>query len=242
MFAVDASPSPHARPADMRALLIEDDPEQARFTLKVLREAGFVADHAPNGRDGLFLAVSEPYDVIVVDRLLPQMDGLAVITALRAAGNATPVMVLSALGAVDDRVRGLKAGGDDYLVKPYAVAELLARLEALARRRQAPQSAESPTLTVEDLVLDRLTRRVQRGGQPIELKPQEYRLLEYLMRHAGQVVTRSMLLEGVWDYHFDPQTNVVDVHISRLRAKLESPGKPTLIHTVRGAGYRLGRA
>ncbi|MEC8848582.1 MAG: response regulator transcription factor [Pseudomonadota bacterium] len=225
----------------MRLLLIEDDAEQARFAVKGLRESGHTVDHAASGRDGLFMAVSEPYDLLIVDRLLPHMDGLTVITTLRASGNTTPVIILSALGQVDDRVRGLKAGGDDYLVKPYARAELLARIDALLRRaRDAGTLASETRLVVEDLELDRLSRAITRAGQAIELKPQEYRLLEYLMQHAGQVVTRTMLLEGVWDYHFDPQTNVIDVHISRLRAKLEPPGSTPLIHTVRGAGYRLG--
>jgi two-component system, OmpR family, response regulator len=225
----------------MRLLLIEDDAEQARFAVKGLRESGHAVDHAASGRDGLFMAVSEPYDLLIVDRLLPHMDGLTVITTLRASGNTTPVIILSALGQVDDRVRGLKAGGDDYLVKPYALAELLARIDALLRRaRDAGTLASETRLVVEDLELDRLSRAITRAGQAIELKPQEYRLLEYLMQHAGQVVTRTMLLEGVWDYHFDPQTNVIDVHISRLRAKLEPPGSTPLIHTVRGAGYRLG--
>lgn len=232
---------PPVTESGMRLLLIEDDAEQARFAVKGLRESGHTVDHAASGRDGLFMAVSEPYDLLIVDRLLPHMDGLTVITTLRASGNTTPVIILSALGQVDDRVRGLKAGGDDYLVKPYALAELLARIDALLRRaRDAGTLASETRLVVEDLELDRLSRAITRAGQAIELKPQEYRLLEYLMQHAGQVVTRTMLLEGVWDYHFDPQTNVIDVHVSRLRAKLEPPGSTPLIHTVRGAGYRLG--
>tara|TARA_R110000851_G_scaffold24436_6_gene70676 strand:+ start:248 stop:982 length:735 start_codon:yes stop_codon:yes gene_type:complete len=234
---------PPVTESGMRLLLIEDDAEQARFAVKGLRESGHTVDHAASGRDGLFMAVSEPYDLLIVDRLLPHMDGLTVITTLRTSGNTTPVIILSALGQVDDRVRGLKAGGDDYLVKPYALAELLARIDALLRRaRDAGTLASETRLVVEDLELDRLSRAITRAGQAIELKPQEYRLLEYLMQHAGQVVTRTMLLEGVWDYHFDPQTNVIDVHISRLRAKLEPPGSTPLIHTVRGAGYRLGGA
>jgi|TARA_R110000822_G_scaffold32743_10_gene93787 two-component system, OmpR family, response regulator len=234
---------PPVTESGMRLLLIEDDAEQARFAVKGLRESGHTVDHAASGRDGLFMAVSEPYDLLIVDRLLPHMDGLTVITTLRTSGNTTPVIILSALGQVDDRVRGLKAGGDDYLVKPYALAELLARIDALLRRaRDAGTLASETRLVVEDLELDRLSRAITRAGQAIELKPQEYRLLEYLMQHAGQVVTRTMLLEGVWDYHFDPQTNVIDVHISRLRAKLEPPGSTPLIHTIRGAGYRLGGA
>ncbi len=225
----------------MRLLLIEDDAEQARFALKALREAGHVVDHAADGREGLYLALSEGYDLCVVDRMLPGMDGLAIVAAMRAAEKRTPVIILSALGQVDDRVRGLKAGGDDYLVKPYALAELLARIEALLRRVRDDGQTDT-RLQVGDLEMDRLARTVHRGNRTVDLKPLEYRLLEYLMQHAGQVVTRTMLLEGVWDYHFDPQTNVIDVHISRLRAKLELSGEMPLIHTVRGAGYRISAA
>jgi two-component system, OmpR family, response regulator len=239
MQGTEAVP-PWTRPgafSTMRILLIEDDAEQAQFVMRGLREDGHTVDHAANGRDGLFMAVSENYELLIVDRMLPQMDGLAVITALRAAGKQTPVIVLSALGQLDDRVRGLKAGGDDYIVKPFAFVELLARIEAVTRRTAV--GMESAQLKVGDLELDRLTRVVRRGGRAIDLKPQEFKLLEYLMRHAGQVVTRTMLLEGVWDYHFDPQTNVIDVQISRLRSKVEADGAPALIHTVRGAGYCL---
>lgn len=232
-----SSVDPHLASAGMRILLIEDDAEQARFAVKGLTEAGHRVDHAANGRDGLFMAVSEPYDLLIVDRMLPKMEGLDVISTLRNTGKQTPAIILSALGQVDDRVRGLRAGGDDYLVKPYSFVELLARIEAVARRPSG--SIEDTVLRVGDLVLNRLARTVSRNGQPIDLKPQEFRLLEYLMRHVGQIVTRTMLLEGVWDYHFDPQTNVIDVHISRLRNRLEGPGMPPLIHTVRGAGYRL---
>lgn len=221
----------------MRILLIEDDAEQAEYVVKGLREHGHAVDHAATGRDGLFMAVSEQYELLIVDRMLPQMDGLAVITALRAAGKRTPVVILSALGQIDDRVQGLKSGGDDYIVKPFAFAELLARIEAVARRTTV--GMESPVLRVADLELDRMSRNARRGGKMLDLKPQEFRLLEYLMRHAGQVVTRTMLFEGVWDYHFDPQTNVIDVHISRLRGKVDLPGLAQLIHTVRGAGYTL---
>lgn len=221
----------------MRILLIEDDAEQAQYVLKGLRETGHTVDHAANGRDGLFMAVSENYDLLIVDRMLPQMDGLAVITALRASEKRTPVIILSALGQIDDRIRGLKAGGDDYIVKPFAFLELLARIEAVTRRTAVGMQAT--LLRVADLELDRLGRSARRGGRVLDLKPQEFRLLEYLMRHAGQVVTRTMLLEGVWDYHFDPQTNVIDVHISRLRAKIDASGARPLIHTVRGAGYCL---
>jgi len=223
----------------MRILLIEDDPEVAAFVAKGLRESGHVVDHAADGREGLFLASSEPYDVLVVDRLLPGTDGLTIIQTLRAAENRTPILILSALGEVDDRVKGLRAGGDDYLVKPFAFSELSARLDALVRRAQVPEATQQE-LRVEDLVMDRLTREVQRAGQKIDLKPREFRLLEYLMQHRGQVVTRTMLLEHVWDYHFDPQTNVIDVHISRLRSKIDKGFERPLLTTVRGAGYRLG--
>jgi two-component system OmpR family response regulator len=221
----------------MRILLIEDDSEAAAYMAKGLKEAGHVVDHAATGTDGLFLATSERWDAMIVDRMLPGLDGLAIIQAIRAAGNTTPVLILSALGKVDDRVKGLKAGGDDYLVKPYAFAELLARLEALGRRGTTSQP--DTRLKVEDLEMDLLARTVTRAGQTIDLQPREFRLLEYLMRHAGQVVTRTMLLEGVWDYHFDPQTNVIDVHVSRLRQKIDKPFETPLLHTVRNAGYML---
>lgn len=224
----------------MRILLIEDDQEAAAYLAKGLREAGHTADHAANGTDGLFLATTERYDVMVVDRMLPGLDGLAIIQTIRAEGNATPVLILSALGKVDDRVRGLKAGGDDYLVKPYAFAELMARVEALGRRISSNQP--DTRLKVEDLEMDLLARTVARAGRDIDLQPREFRLLEYLMRHAGQVVTRTMLLENVWEYHFDPQTNLIDVHISRLRQKVDKDFDQALIHTVRGAGYTLRAA
>ena len=222
----------------MRILVIEDDANVSGFVAKGLREAGHVVDLADNGKDGLFLATTEAYDALVLDPMLPQVDGLAVLRTMRTSGNATPVLLLSALGEVDDRVQGLRAGGDDYLTKPFAFVELLARIEALARRPRAGAAPET-LLRVADLELDLLARTVRRGGQAIELQPREFRLLEYLMRHAGQVVTRTMLLEAVWDYHFDPQTNVIDVHVSRLRAKLDRGHARPLIHTVRGAGYRL---
>jgi two-component system OmpR family response regulator len=224
----------------MRILLIEDDAEAAAYMAKGLREAGQVVDHAATGTDGLFLATSERYDVMIIDRMLPGLDGLSIIQAIRAAGNTTPVLILSALGKVEDRVRGLKAGGDDYLVKPYAFAELTARLDALARRVSASQP--DTRLKVEDLEMDLLARSVSRGGHTIDLQPREFRLLEYLMRHAGQVVTRTMLLENVWEYHFDPQTNLIDVHISRLRQKIDKDFELPLIHTVRGAGYSIRAA
>jgi two-component system OmpR family response regulator len=222
----------------MRILVVEDDKDVAGFVVKGLREAGHTVEHADNGRDGLFLAASENFDAIILDRMLPGgIDGLRLLETLRAQDNATPVVFLSALGQVDDRVKGLKAGGDDYLTKPFAFAELLARVEALTRRGKS----DGPTtrLLVGDLEMDLLSRGVKRGGQKIDLQPREFRLLEYLMRHAGQVVTRTMLLEGVWDYHFDPQTNVIDVHVSRLRQKIDKPFELPLLHTVRNAGYML---
>ena len=222
----------------MRILVVEDDKDVAGFVVKGLREAGHTVEHADNGRDGLFLAASENFDAIILDRMLPGgIDGLRLLETLRAQDNATPVVFLSALGQVDDRVKGLKAGGDDYLTKPFAFAELLARVEAPTRRGKS----DGPTtrLTVGDLEMDLLSRSVRRGVQKIDLQPREFRLLEYLMRHAGQVVTRTMLLEGVWDYHFDPQTNVIDVHVSRLRQKIDKPFELPLLHTVRNAGYML---
>jgi two-component system, OmpR family, response regulator len=220
-------------------LLIEDDTEAARFLVKGLRESGYSVDHAADGREGLFRATEGQFDLVVTDRMLPHIDGLAIIELMRRKGLATPVLVLSALGGVDDRVRGLKAGGDDYLTKPFAFAELLARIEALLRRRSsAPQATR---LKVEDLELDLLARRVTRAGREVELTARELKLLEFLMRRAGQVVTRTMLLEGVWDLHFDPQSNLIDVHISRLRQAIDRGSDHPLIHTVRGSGYVLRR-
>jgi len=221
----------------MKVLVIEDDREAASYIGKGLGESGYVVDYAAEGRDGLFMATDGSYDLLVVDRMLPGMDGLALIAALRAAGVHTPVLILSALGAVVDRVKGLRAGGDDYLVKPFAFAELLARIEALLRRGGGGQA--TTRLEVGDLQMDLLARKVRRGDHDIELLPREFRLLEFLMRRAGQVVTRTMLLENVWDYHFDPQTNVIDVHMSRLRQKIDKGFERPLLHTVRGAGYRL---
>jgi two-component system OmpR family response regulator len=221
----------------MKLLVIEDDREAARFLVKGLEESGHVVDHAADGPTGLVLATSGRFDVMIVDRMLPGLDGLAIVAALRAADNHTPVLILSALDAVDDRVRGLKAGGDDYLAKPYAFSELLARLEALTRRA-APEKATT-RLRVGELEIDLLARSVRRGATPIELLPREFRLLEVLARHAGHVVTRTMLLEEVWDYHFDPQTNVIDVHVSRLRQKIDKGFARAMLHTVRGAGYCL---
>lgn len=221
----------------MRVLIIEDDAETAAFLVKSLKEAGHASDHVSDGESGLLMAESGSHDVLIVDRMLPKRDGLSVVSELRAAGVQTPALILSALGEVDDRVKGLRAGGDDYLTKPYAFSELLARIEALARRT-TPEEATTK-YTVADLELDRLTHKVTRSGQPILLQPREFRLLEYLMKHAGRVVTRTMLLENVWDYHFDPQTNVIDVHISRLRAKIDKEFDPPLLHTVRGVGYTI---
>jgi two-component system, OmpR family, response regulator len=221
----------------MRILVIEDDKEAAGYMLKGLSESGHVADHAADGEDGLAMASEGGYDVLIVDRMLPKMDGLSVVEKLRSDGEQVPILFLSALGEVDDRVKGLKAGGDDYLVKPYAFTELLARIEALVRR-QSPAEVET-SFKVMDLSIDLLSRQVARAGQEILLQPREFRLLEYLMRHAGQIVTRTMLLENVWDYHFDPQTNVIDVHISRLRTKIDKEFDTALLHTVRGAGYCL---
>jgi two-component system, OmpR family, response regulator len=221
----------------MRVLIVEDDQETAAFLAKSLKESGHVTEHAGDGETGLALGRDGEFDVLVVDRMLPERDGLSVVEALRKGGVRTPVLILSALADVDDRVKGLRAGGDDYLAKPYAYAELLARIEALARRGSPEQ--QQTTYTVGDLTLDRLTHRVTRGGGAVLLQPREYRLLEYLMRNAGQVVTRTMLLENVWDYHFDPQTNVIDVHISRLRSKIDKGFSEILLHTVRGAGYMI---
>jgi len=221
----------------MRLLIIEDDLEAASYVQKGLTEAGHLADHAPDGEIGLEMARTADYDVLIVDRMLPRRDGLSVIATLREDGATTPVLILSALGDVDHRVEGLKAGGDDYLTKPYAFAELQARVEALARRRD-PEAVQTK-LQVGDLEMDLLARTVRRAGVNILLQPREFRLLEFLMKHADQVVTRTMLLEKVWDYHFDPQTNVIDVHVSRLRAKIDKEFSSPLLHTVRGAGYRL---
>ncbi len=221
----------------MKLLLVEDDAEGAAYLKKALSESGHIVDHAAVGREGLLLAAGEPYDVIVLDRMLPQMDGLAILRTIRASGVKTPVLLLTALGGIDDRVEGLEAGGDDYLVKPFAMAELLARINALARR--PPTQDVQTTLQVADLQLDLLRRQVTRAGQRVELQPREFQLLEYLMRHAGRVVTRTMLLESVWDFHFDPKTNIVETHMSRLRGKIDRGRIPELIHTVRGAGYCL---
>ncbi|HTI87386.1 MAG TPA: response regulator transcription factor [Alphaproteobacteria bacterium] len=224
----------------MKLLLVEDNEQVSQFVTNGLREDGHTVDHADNGRDGLFLASTERYDAIILDRMLPGgIDGLAIVESLRKTGNKTPILILSALAAVDERIRGLKAGGDDYLAKPFAFGELAARLDALVRRSQGGGEART-TLDVGDLRMDLLARKVTRGDKTIALQPREFKLLEYLMRHAGQVVTRTMLIENVWDYHFDPQTNVIDVHMSRLRQKIDAGLDRPLLHTVRGVGYRLG--
>jgi two-component system OmpR family response regulator len=221
----------------MKLLVVEDDRETAAYLAKGLGESGYAVDQASDGREGLFLATDGGYDAIILDRMLPGIDGLSLLGALRGAEIRTPALILSALGSVDDRVKGLRAGGDDYLVKPFAFSELLARIEALLRRGQTPTA--TTRLRLADLEIDLLTRTVTRGGRPIELLPREFQLLECLMRNAGHVVTRTMLLETVWDYHFDPQTNVIDVHISRLRQKIDKGFEKPLLHTVRGAGYCL---
>src|SRR5262245_27800287 len=220
----------------MRLLIVEDDRDAADYIVRAFREVGHVAEQAADGEDGLALALEREYDVLIVDRMLPKRDGLSLIGELRSKGVETPVLILSALGQVDDRVKGLRAGGDDYLPKPYSFSELLARVEVLARRRGG---REDTVYRVGNLELDRLSHRVMRGTEEIDLQPREFRLLEYLMKHAGQVVTRTMLLENVWDYHFDPQTNVIDVHISRLRSKIDKGFAQPLLHTIRGAGYMI---
>jgi two-component system OmpR family response regulator len=218
----------------VKILLIEDDRQTADYIAKGLREHGHVVDRADNGRDGLYMATGEAYDVMIVDRNLPQMDGLSLVKAARASGTKTPALFLTTMGGVDDRVAGLEAGADDYLVKPFAFAELMARVSALARR---PPIVATTSLRAGDLEIDLLTRTVTRAGKRIELLAQEFKILEYLMRHAGEIVTRTMLLEKVWDFHFDPKTNIVETHISRLRGKIDKGFDKPLLHTVRGAGY-----
>ena len=221
----------------MRILVIEDDQEVASYISKGMKEAGHTIDTADNGKNGLFLATTEDYDAMIVDRMLPELDGLTIIKTIRGAGNNTPALILSALGEVDDRVKGLRSGGDDYLVKPFAFAELLARIEVLSRRQDNATTTHETVLNAGDLELNLLSRKVARGGQNIDLQSREFQLLEYMLRNKGQVVTRTMLLEHVWDYHFDPQTNVIDVHISRLRSKIDKDFNTKIIRTVRGAGY-----
>lgn len=223
-----------------KVLVIEDDAATAEFIARGLGEQGYTVDRADNGRDGLFLATGEGYDCIVLDRMLPGMDGMAVLAGLRGAGVETPVIILSALGSAEDRVKGLTSGSDDYLTKPFTFAELHARIELLIRRGGASAKAPQTVLTCDDLEMDLLGRRVRRSGRAIDLQPREFRLLEFMLRHVDQVVTRTMLLEGVWDYHFDPGTNVIDVHLSRLRKKVDEGFARPLLHTVRGVGYRLG--
>jgi len=221
----------------MRILLVEDDLDAAAYLVKGLTESGHMVEHAADGEQGLQMAVANAYDSMIIDRMLPKRDGLSVIEELRRMGNMAPVLILSALDDVDERVTGLKAGGDDYLTKPYQLSELTARLQALTRRAQT--GVQGTVLHVGDLTLDLIKHKVTRSGRNINLQPREFRLLEYLMQHTGQVVTRSMLLENVWDYHFDPQTNVIDVQISRLRSKIDKDFNTALLHTVRGAGYKL---
>jgi len=221
----------------MKLLLVEDDREAGAYLERAFGQAGHTVDHAKAGREGLLLAAGETYDVIVLDRMLPEVDGMTILRTIRASNIQTPVLLLTAMDGIDDRVEGLEAGADDYLVKPFAFAELLARLNALARRPPTQDMAMS--LRVADLEVDLLRRTVTRSGARIDLQPREYQILEFLLRHAGRVVTRTMLLESVWDFHFDPKTNIVETHMSRLRAKLYREGAPDLIHTVRGAGYCL---
>lgn len=221
----------------MRILLIEDDIKTASYVSRGFAEAGHTCDVVDNGQDGLFQATRESYDVMIVDRMLPGLDGLSLVKALRAAGKKTPVIFLTSIGGLDDRVEGLEAGGDDYLVKPFAFSELAARVSALARRPTMQQ--EQTTLKVHDLELDLIRRRVTRAGQEVELQPKEFSLLETLMRNEGRVLTRTMLLERVWDFHFDPQTSVVETHISRLRSKIDKPFDTALLHTVRSTGYTI---
>jgi|SRR5687767_4863165 two-component system OmpR family response regulator len=221
----------------MRILIVEDDRDAASWLVKGLTEAGHIADHAADGEDGLNMAREKVHDVIIVDRMLPKLDGLTLIRRLRDEGIQAPVLILSALGDVDEKVKGLRAGGDDYLAKPYSFAELLARVEGLARR--SASEPQQTRLSVLDLEMNLLARTVTRAGKPILLQPREFKLLEYLMRNAGHVVTRTMLLENVWDYHFDPQTNVIDVHISRLRTKIDKGFPEPMLQTVRGAGYMI---
>jgi two-component system OmpR family response regulator len=222
----------------MKILLIEDDTEAAKYLQKGLREQGHVVDHAEDGKDGLFLGTSEKYDAMIIDRMIPEVDGLTIVQTLRASGNETPIILLTALDKVDEKVKGLKAGADDYLAKPYSFTELLARLDTITRRKSGDKATQTK-LTCGDLEMDLLTRNVKRAGKDVDLQAREFALLEYLMRNSGQVVTRTMLLEHVWDYNFDPQTNVIDVHISRLRQKIDKGFDKSMIQTLRGAGYKL---
>ena len=220
-----------------RILLVEDDADTADYILKGLRQDGFTAEHVADGRDGLFMATSSDFDAIIMDRMVSSMDGLSVTKALRAAGVETPILILSALSHLDERVKGLRAGGDDYLTKPFGYSELVARLENLLRRR--PGKDIETELVCGDLAMDLISRRVSRAGAPVDLLPREFKLLEYFLRHKDRVVTRTMLLEQVWDYRFDPHTSVIDTHISRLRKKIDEPFAQPLLHTLRGTGYRF---
>ncbi len=222
----------------MKMLLVEDDESHAQFIISGLKQAGHTVDHAKDGMDGLFLATEEKYDVMIVDRMVPKLDGLAIIQALRSSNNKTPVLILSSLAKVEERIKGLKAGGDDYLTKPFEFGELMARIEALVRRGSNEQS-EQTVLKLDDLEMNLLTREVSRAAKPIDLQNKEFRLLEFLMRRPDQVVTRTMLLEGVWDFHFSPNTNLIDAQMSKLRQKVDKDFKKQLIHTVRGAGYKI---
>lgn len=221
----------------MKILLIEDDIESAKYLIKGLREQGHVVDHSGSGREGLFMATTEKYDAMIIDRMIPEIDGITIVQTLRVSGNETPIILLTALDKVEERVKGLKAGADDYLAKPYSFSELQARLETITRRKSGEKA--STTLKCADLEMDLLSRTVKRGGKTIELQAREFSLLEYLIRNCETVVTRTMLLENVWDYNFDPQTNVIDVHISRLRQKVDKGFDKSLIHTLRGAGYKI---
>jgi two-component system OmpR family response regulator len=224
-----------------RILVVEDDPETRDYLAKGLREAGYAVEATGSGRQGLMLALDGGFDALILDRMLPDLDGLSLVKSLRAAGVPAPVILLTAMSAIDERVSGLRGGADDYMVKPFSFAELSARLEAVLRR-PAETRGEQTRLACSDLELDLIARTARRGGRTIELLPREFQMLEYLMRRQGRVVTRTMLLEGVWDYRFDPRTNVIDVHISRLRRKIDAEGEPALIHTVRGSGYKLAAA
>jgi len=223
----------------MKLLLIEDDKEAAKYLVKGLREQGYVVDHRASGKDGMFMAVSEQYDAMIIDRMVPEVDGVTIVQTLRASGNQTPILILTALDKVEEKVKGLKAGADDYLAKPFSFTELLARLETITRRKSGSASSVQTKLVCGELEMDLLSRTVKRAGKEIDLQAREFALLEYLMRNVGTVVTRTMLLENVWDYNFDPQTNVIDVHISRLRQKIDKGFEKSMIQTLRGAGYRL---
>lgn len=222
----------------MRVLVIEDDEVNAKFVMDGLKESGHNPDHAKDGMEGLYLATENKYDVLVVDRMLPKIDGITVVQTLRSSGVKTPVLILSALGKVDDKIKGLKSGGDDYLVKPYSFGELLARVEALVRRNESKEY-EQTKITYGDLEMDLVGRKVKRAGKEIQLQNREFRILEFLMRRPGQVVTRTMMLEGIWDFHFDPQTNMIDAQISKIRQKIDKGFDKPFIQTIRGAGYKV---